>query len=110
MKDGEKVQPQITADNYEVNYAKDVWLMAQDERDENDKEQFAMQSIAKSSKDEYLVCNSVDLSEFEMDPTPENLKKLPKDQTKIKAQYTACTYPLIVSNLGTKALHIQTLA
>jgi len=38
-----------------------------------------MQSIAKSSKDEYLVCNSVDLSPFDLDPTPETLKKLPKD-------------------------------
>jgi len=69
-----------------------------------------MQAIAKSSKDEYLVCNSVDLSEFEMDPTAETLKKLHKDQTKIKSQHTACTYPLIVSNLGTKILHIQSLA
>ena len=69
-----------------------------------------MQSIGKSSKDEYLVCNSINLAEFEADPTPETLKKLPKDQTKIKAQYTACTFPLIVSNLGTKILHVQSLA
>jgi len=33
----EKVQPQITADNYEVAYAKDVWLMEMDELDENGK-------------------------------------------------------------------------
>lgn len=68
--------PSVELLKADVGFAKDCWKTKDNQR---------IQTIAKSSTDEYLNCSSIDISNF--DPTDDSsLKKLKTIQCKLKGQ------------------------
>ena len=100
----EDKMPTIILHNADVNFAKDCWL----EQGHNDEIE-AIQTIAKSSTDEYLNVSSIDLSHF--DPSdPHALKKLKIKNAKMKGQELMMAYPCVASNVGCRLINIQSIA
>ena len=80
---------------------KDVWIMNgyTDRLDE-----VSLQSIYKSSTDDFLQCQSVDLTDFDL--SAESLKKLSQKSSKIRAQEIEVNFPCLVYNIGLSQLKI----
>jgi hypothetical protein len=75
--------PHVELVKADVGFAKDCWINIKKINEE--KEQVCIQTIAKSSTDEYLNCSSIDVTKF--DPIDEkSIKKLKTIQCKLKGQ------------------------
>jgi hypothetical protein len=107
--------PPIVFTNAKRGYAKDCWLIkieGEDGSDENEQYgmKFYVQTICKSSTDEYLNadCLYPTLPEKSKDGEEKEKSKMKTLQysTKIKAQEIYLSYPCLVSNIGLSRIMI----
>lgn len=94
--------PHINLEHADKDFLKDCWL--------NDLEggKQCIQTICKSTTDEYLNCSSVDCTDFEPGDD-ESLKKLKTISCKLKGQETIMHFPCIASNIGTRFINVQSI-
>jgi hypothetical protein len=96
--------PHVELVKADVGFAKDCWININKETG-----QVCIQTIAKSSTDEYLNCSSIDVTKF--DPNDEkSIKKLKTIQCKLKGQEMQMQFPCIASNIGNRRINVQSVA
>jgi hypothetical protein len=76
--------PHVELVKADVGFAKDCWINIKKINEE--KEQVCIQTIAKSSTDEYLNCSSIDVTTMVEDFDEKSIKKLKTIQCKLKGQ------------------------
>ena len=91
--------PTIILHGADVDFTKDCWLEIG-----HDDEIEAIQTIAKSSTDEYLNVSSIDLTTFDG-----SSKKLKMKTCKLKGQELMMAYPCVASNVGCRLINIQSI-
>jgi len=97
--------PPIVFTNPQRGYAKDCWLIELEDKDEGGMK--AVQTICKSSTDEYL--NADCLVPTGVTEVEGKAVKTLQFSTKIKAQEIDVNYPCLVSNIGLSRIMIQSL-
>ena len=94
--------PAVYLKNASKDLRKDVWII--EGNAEND-EEVTLHSICKSSTDDFLQCEALDCSGFEL--TPESLKKLTQKSSKIRSQEIDVNFPCLVYNIGLRQIKVQ---
>ena len=94
--------PAVEMKNASKELGKDVWIM--DGSSEN-QEEVTIHSICKSSNDDFLLCEALDIGEFE--GTPESMKNLNQKSSKIRAQEMEMSFPCLVYNIGLSLIKVQ---
>lgn len=104
---GEKL-PHITLEHADRDFQKDCWINNIGSTEEGKEGKQCIQTICKSTTDEYLNCSSVDCTGF--DPNnDETLKKLKTVSCKLKGQEMQMQFPCIASNVGSRAINVQSI-
>ena len=99
--------PTVTLKNASKDLNKDVWVMAGNAENENE---ITVNTICKSSTDDFLQCESLDCTAFIEEGTPESLKKLKQKGSKIRSQEVDMNYPCLVYNVGLRKIKVQSAA
>ena len=125
--------PMVTLKNASKELRKDVWIMKVKEKDyqpsepsdkgeddgsdqnsetpadEGETKKRVVNTICKSSTDDFLQCELLDFSHFNPD-LPETLKTLKNKGSKIRSQEIDMNYPCLVYNIGLRKIKIQSMA
>jgi hypothetical protein len=94
--------PSLTMKDVDFRLANDCWVNEVGG-------ECTLQSINKSSTDEYLNCSSMDCTGFDPDQ-PDTIKKLKTKLCKVRSQEIQMNFPCIVSNIGNRRIMVQSTA